>query len=144
MLPDQLSLLHVCVGATQVSISVKEGGNKLLQIQDNGSGVQVRFGLCNAYTSQFAPEQLVTCCMQKADLPLLCTRHATSKLQQYEDLQSINTLGFRGEALASISFVAHLTVTTMTKDAPHGYRVAYRYSLLHMERGISRNTKINT
>ncbi|KAL0034722.1 hypothetical protein WJX77_003881 [Trebouxia sp. C0004] len=89
-------------GSTQVSITVKEGGNKLLQIQDNGSGIE------------------------KADLSLLCTRHATSKLQQYEDLQSINTLGFRGEALASISFVAHLTVTTMTKNAPHGFRVTYR------------------
>ncbi|KAA6425958.1 MAG: DNA mismatch repair Mlh1-like [Trebouxia sp. A1-2] len=89
-------------GSTQISITVKEGGNKLLQIQDNGSGIE------------------------KADLSLLCTRHATSKLQQYEDLQSINTLGFRGEALASISFVAHLTVTTMTKTAPHGFRVTYR------------------
>lgn len=89
-------------GSTQISIIVKEGGNKLLQIQDNGSGIE------------------------RADMCLLCTRHATSKLQQYEDLQSINTLGFRGEALASISFVAHLTVTTMTKTAPHGFRVTYR------------------
>ncbi|KAL3158286.1 DNA mismatch repair protein [Trebouxia sp. C0009 RCD-2024] len=93
-------------GATQISITVKEGGNKLLQIQDNGSGVQ------------------------KADLPLLCMRHATSKLSSYEDLQSIDTLGFRGEALASISFVAHLTVTTMTQDAPHGYRVTYRDGIM--------------
>ncbi|KAK9820973.1 hypothetical protein WJX81_004838 [Elliptochloris bilobata] len=89
-------------GATQVNIVVKEGGNKMLQIQDNGLGVQ------------------------KEDLPLLCERHATSKLRDFRDLEGIATLGFRGEALASISFVAHLTVTTMTRGATHGHRVTYR------------------
>ncbi|KAK9813170.1 hypothetical protein WJX72_010077 [[Myrmecia] bisecta] len=89
-------------GATQINIVVKEGGNKLLQIQDNGHGIQ------------------------KEDLALLCERHATSKLVAFDDLEAINTLGFRGEALASISFVAHLTVTTMTKDCAHGLRITYR------------------
>lgn len=61
------------------------------------------------------------------DLPLLCERHATSKLQQFDDLASIATLGFRGEALASMSFSAHLSVTTMVRNAAHGHQVSYRY-----------------
>mgnify|MGYP002776123486 FL=1 len=68
-------------------------------------------------------ETLCDCaCMQYEDLPILCERHTTSKLSTFEDLQKINTLGFRGEALASISFVAHLTVTTMTTNQTHGYK----------------------
>ncbi|CAI5524558.1 unnamed protein product, partial [Closterium sp. Naga37s-1] len=60
------------------------------------------------------------------DLPILCERHTTSKLRAFEDLESMATLGFRGEALASLTFVSHLTVTTMTAGQTHGFRAQYR------------------
>ncbi|KAL4433570.1 hypothetical protein ABPG75_000011 [Micractinium tetrahymenae] len=95
-------------GATQIIVTVKDGGKALLQIQDNGHGIR------------------------KEDLPVLCERHTTSKLRSFEDLEGIQTLGFRGEALASISHVANLTVTTMTAGQPHGWRVAYSDGIMDL------------
>lgn len=91
----------VDAGSTSLEILVKEGGLKLLQITDNGCGIS------------------------KDDLPILCERFTTSKLKSFEDLQAIGTYGFRGEALASISHIAHLAVTTKTYDSSCAWKAHY-------------------
>ena len=75
-------------GATRIDIDVESGGVKLIRIRDNGGGIE--------------PD----------DLPLAMARHATSKIHSLEDLEAVGSLGFRGEALASIGSVSRLTLTS--------------------------------
>ncbi|MBA3468920.1 MAG: DNA mismatch repair endonuclease MutL [Herpetosiphonaceae bacterium] len=83
-------------GATEIRVEAREGGKRELRIQDNGAGI--------------AADEVETAFL----------RHATSKLQQVDDLFAIQTLGFRGEALPSIASVAQVTCLTRTADAEVG------------------------
>jgi DNA mismatch repair protein MutL len=86
-------------GATRIVIDVESGGRRLLKINDDGEG------------------------MSRDDAVLSFERHATSKISKADDLNAIATLGFRGEALASIASVARIELVTLTKDASAGTRV---------------------
>ncbi|XPE42238.1 DNA mismatch repair endonuclease MutL [Shigella flexneri] len=79
-------------GATRIDIDIERGGAKLMRIRDNGCGIK------------------------KDELALALARHATSKIASLDNLEAIVSLGFRGEALASLSSVSRLTLTSRTQE----------------------------
>ena len=87
-------------GATQVTIRLEAGGVKRISITDNGCGIP--------------PEQM----------PLSLARHATSKIASLTDLENVSTLGFRGEALASIVSVSQLTLTSRSEGQAHAWQIS--------------------
>ena len=90
-------------GATDIKVSIEQGGTHSMEVTDNGNGI---------------PEP---------ELMLAFSRHATSKLRTAQDLTDIQTLGFRGEALPSIAAVSLLTCKSRTKDADSATQVKLRY-----------------
>ena len=86
-------------GANKVDVEVEQGGVKLMRIRDNGAGIE------------------------KDDLSLALSRHATSKIRALEDLEAVGSLGFRGEALASISSVSRLSLTSRQVAQDNAWQV---------------------
>jgi len=86
-------------GATRIEIDVEQGGKRLIRIRDNGQG------------------------MSAEELPLSLTRHATSKIRSLEDLESVSSLGFRGEALPSIRSVSQLNLVSRAADAEQAWSI---------------------
>jgi DNA mismatch repair protein MutL len=86
-------------GATQVDIDLAGGGIRRIRVADNGGGIE------------------------REELPLALARHATSKLATADDLDAIATLGFRGEALASIAAVSRLALASRAQGKPHAWRI---------------------
>lgn len=107
-------------GADNIEVSVEEAGIKSMIVEDNGDGIRFE------------------------ELPLAITHHATSKIYSIEDLDSIYTLGFRGEALASISDVTNLEIISKSADEDNGGKIIVEAGKIieHKPAAASKGTKI--
>lgn len=102
-------------GADNIEVEIEAAGSSLIRIADNGEG------------------------MTPDDAKLACQRHATSKISNIHDLERLNTLGFRGEALASISAVSQMDIITKTEEASSGLYMYLESGQVQKERPIGRS-----
>lgn len=107
-------------GATSITVEIKNGGISYIRVTDNGKGIM------------------------QDDMEIAFERHATSKLRSAEDLDEIKSMGFRGEALASIAAIAKVTLDSKTADNMNGYEVVIEGGriLSKNEKGCSNGTSI--
>ncbi|MCW8883296.1 MAG: DNA mismatch repair endonuclease MutL, partial [Sedimenticola sp.] len=87
-------------GATRIEVDIEQGGGKLIRVRDNGLGIH------------------------SEDLALALSRHATSKIASLEELECVSSMGFRGEALPSISSVSRLTISTRAEGQSAGWSIS--------------------
>lgn len=106
-------------GATDIAVQLEGGGIKLLRVRDNGKGIA------------------------KQELPLALMRHATSKIATLADLQQVSSMGFRGEALASIAAVAQLTLTSRTTSVSHTGTDTHGWKIAAIDDQFSEPTPAN-
>lgn len=106
-------------GSTQISLYIKDSGKTLIRVVDNGSG------------------------MNAQDALLCFEKHATSKIENIQDLENIASFGFRGEALASISAVSKVTLITKTQEQELGTKIVYYENKLHSQESVSSPTGTN-
>ena len=106
-------------GATEVSVKLMAGGIRSVMVEDDGHGIAA------------------------AELPLALRRHATSKIASLPDLENVATMGFRGEALAAISSIAEVSVSSRTPDAAHAQRLDARSGeLAPAARGVGTSVEV--
>ncbi len=105
-------------GADKIEVIIEKGGTKLITIIDNGCGVS------------------------KDDFPLLLAPHATSKISNLHDLEFVETMGFRGEALASIASVSNIKITSKTKKSEYAYQITNAGNVLPAAHSIGTTIEV--